>query len=91
MPPQDKQVDKEKRSSKQKLILGTHTSEGEQNYLMVAEVALPASDSEGDAAQYDDERGEVGGFGAATGRVQVGGYAMTRCGRRRSVLLYGKL
>jgi len=24
--------------SKQKLVLGTHTSEGEQNYLMLAEV-----------------------------------------------------
>ena len=28
-------------SSKQNLILGTHTSEGEQNYLMKAEVQLP--------------------------------------------------
>ena len=27
--------------SKQNLILGTHTSEGEQNYLMRAEVQLP--------------------------------------------------
>ena len=26
------------RYSKQKLVLGTHTSEGEQNYLMLAEV-----------------------------------------------------
>ena len=65
-------MDREKRASRQKLVLGTHTSEGEQNYLMIAEVALPAADSEADAAQYDDERGEVGGFGAATGRVQVG-------------------
>lgn len=38
---------------------------------MVAEVALPTEDSEADAAHYDQERGEVGGFGAATGRVQV--------------------
>ena len=28
------------RYSKQKLVLGTHTSEGEQNYLMLAEVRL---------------------------------------------------
>ncbi len=34
--------------SKQQLILGTHTSEGEQNYLMRAEVALPLEDSETD-------------------------------------------
>jgi Histone-binding protein RBBP4 or subunit C of CAF1 complex len=26
------------RYSKQKMVLGTHTSEGEQNYLMLAEV-----------------------------------------------------
>lgn len=26
--------------SKQKMILGTHTSEGEQNYLMIAEVCV---------------------------------------------------
>ena len=64
-------MDKDKKSAKQRLILGTHTSEGEQNYLMIAEVALPTSDSEAEAAQYDEERGEVGGFGAATGRVQV--------------------
>jgi Histone-binding protein RBBP4 or subunit C of CAF1 complex len=32
------------RYSKQKMVLGTHTSEGEQNYLMLAEVRqLPAS------------------------------------------------
>lgn len=64
-------MDKEKKSAKQRLILGTHTSEGEQNYLMIAEVALPTADSEAEAAQYDEERGEVGGFGAATGRVQA--------------------
>ena len=29
--------------SKQKLVLGTHTSEGEQNYLMLAEVRLHAT------------------------------------------------
>ena len=28
------------RYSKQKMVLGTHTSEGEQNYLMLAEVQL---------------------------------------------------
>mmetsp|Transcript_7591 Transcript_7591/g.19319 ORF Transcript_7591/g.19319 Transcript_7591/m.19319 type:complete len:424 (-) Transcript_7591:119-1390(-) len=56
--------------SVQKLILGTHTSENEQNYLMIAEVQLPLEDIEIDARQYD-ERGEVGGFGAAAGKVQV--------------------
>ena len=45
-----------------KLILGTHTNEGEQNYLMIAEVRLPLEDTEIDARKYDDERGEAGGF-----------------------------
>jgi hypothetical protein len=57
--------------SRQHLILGTHTSEGEQNYLMRAEVALPLEDSETDARGYDEEKGEVGGFGSAAGKVQV--------------------
>ena len=34
--------------SKQQLILGTHTSEGEQNYLMRAEVQLPLEETETD-------------------------------------------
>ena len=55
--------------SQQTMLLGTHTSEGEQNYLMLAEVQLPFEDTELDARQYDDERGEVGGFGAANGKV----------------------
>ena len=55
--------------SVQKLILGTHTSDNEPNYLMLAEVHLPLEDSEYDARQYDDERGEIGGFGCANGKV----------------------
>ena len=61
----------EGRYSQQHLILGTHTSEGEQNYLMKAEVHLPLADAETEAKSYDDERGEVGGFGAIAGKVQV--------------------
>ncbi|KAJ7552088.1 hypothetical protein O6H91_06G041400 [Diphasiastrum complanatum] len=57
--------------SVQKLILGTHTSDDEPNYLMLAEVQLPLEDVETDARQYDDERGEFGGFGCANGKVQV--------------------
>lgn len=57
--------------SVQKLVLGTHTSENEQNYLMLAEVQLPLEESELDARQYDDERNEVGGFGSAAGKVAV--------------------
>lgn len=53
------------------MVLGTHTSEGEQNYLMLAEVQLPLADCETDAKGYDEETNEVGGLGAAAGKVQV--------------------
>ena len=33
------------------------------------QVQLPLQDSEVDARGYDDERGEVGGFGSAHGKV----------------------
>ena len=42
-----------------KLLLGTHTSNSEPNYLLVAEVLLPVPEAEIDARKYDDEKGEV--------------------------------
>lgn len=56
--------------SVQKMILGTHTSENEPNYLMIAQVQLPLEDTESEARQYDDDRSEFGGFGCASGKVQ---------------------
>ncbi|CAM6041127.1 unnamed protein product, partial [Sphagnum compactum] len=55
--------------SLQRLVVGTHTSENEPNYLMLAQVQLPFEDSENDARQYDDERGDMGGFGCSSGKV----------------------
>lgn len=55
--------------SVQKMILGTHTSENEPNYLMLAQVQLPLEDAENDARQYDDDRFDIGGFGCANGKV----------------------
>lgn len=49
------------------MVMGTHTSGSEQNYLMIAEVQLPLEDSELDARQYDDERNEVGRVRACQG------------------------
>ena len=57
--------------SAQKLILGTHTSEHEQNYLMIAEVELPLENAEVDGREYDDESGEAGGFGSGGAKVKV--------------------
>ncbi len=45
-PLQRKIENRETGTSKQELILGTHTSEGEQNYLMRAEVQLPLEETE---------------------------------------------
>ncbi|KAG6556975.1 hypothetical protein Mapa_001391 [Marchantia paleacea] len=66
----DRQEPAGKDYSVQKLILGTHTSDNEPNYLMLAEVQLPLDDTENDARHYDDERGEIGGFGVASGKVK---------------------
>uniref|UniRef100_A0A061QYU5 Histone-binding protein RBBP4 n=1 Tax=Tetraselmis sp. GSL018 TaxID=582737 RepID=A0A061QYU5_9CHLO len=48
-----------------KLLLGTHTADGEQNYVMVAEVLVPEHGSRVTA------RGEIQGSGIEMGRVSV--------------------
>lgn len=40
-----------------------------QHLRFCMQVQLPLQDSEVDARGYDDERGEVGGFGSAHGKV----------------------
>ncbi|XP_063676656.1 histone-binding protein RBBP4-like [Bolinopsis microptera] len=54
-----------------RLILGTHTIEKEQNYLIIASVTLPAGDVPFDASQYDSDRGEYGGFGNSKAKVEL--------------------
>lgn len=53
-----------------RLILGTHTSD-EQNHLIIASVQLPAEDAAIDTTQYDAEKGEFGGFGSVSGKIDV--------------------
>ena len=53
-----------------RLILGTHTSD-EQNHLLIASVQLPAEDTAVDTSAYDAEKGEFGGFGSVSGKVEV--------------------
>ncbi|VDN36943.1 unnamed protein product, partial [Gongylonema pulchrum] len=53
-----------------RLILGTHTSD-EQNHLVIAKLQLPTDDAQFDASKYDNERGEFGGFGSITGKIDV--------------------
>ncbi|XP_051147214.1 WD-40 repeat-containing protein MSI1-like isoform X2 [Andrographis paniculata] len=58
----------EKDYAVQRLILGTHTSEDEQNSLMLAEVQLPFEHTEKDARHYAEDRAE---FGYKNGKVQI--------------------
>ncbi|GFY89324.1 transducin/WD40 repeat-like superfamily protein [Actinidia rufa] len=51
------------------MILGTHNSENEPNYLMLAQVQLPLEDAENDARHHEDNRADFGGFGCANGKV----------------------
>ncbi|KAI8854823.1 WD40-repeat-containing domain protein [Chytridium lagenaria] len=57
----------------QRLLLGTHTSDGEQNYLQIANVQLPSLDVDEETAakKFDEERGEFGGYGASDSKIQV--------------------
>jgi histone-binding protein RBBP4 len=52
-------VNAEKQITTHKLLLGTHTSGNEANYLMVADVSLPNADVVIDARKYDDDKKEV--------------------------------
>ncbi|KAI9781933.1 MAG: Histone acetyltransferase type B subunit 2 [Candelina submexicana] len=51
--------------STHRLIIGTHTSSEAQNYLQIAHVQLPNPITP-DVADYDEEREEIGGYGAST-------------------------
>ncbi|KAK2186759.1 hypothetical protein NP493_190g06006 [Ridgeia piscesae] len=53
-----------------RLILGTHTSD-EQNHLLIASVQLPNDNAQFDASHYDSERGEFGGFGSVSGKIEI--------------------
>ncbi|CAN8076095.1 unnamed protein product [Agarophyton chilense] len=59
--------------SVEKLILGTHTSEGEQNHLMIAEARIPNENAEIDGTKYSDRDGdEQGGYRTGQhGKVEV--------------------
>jgi histone-binding protein RBBP4 len=68
----DKVVDEKGEYSKQRLLLGTHTSNDEKNMLIIAEVTLPLEDTPIDARTYtQDEKSEVGGYGSKAGNVKI--------------------
>ncbi|TFK42029.1 WD40-repeat-containing domain protein [Crucibulum laeve] len=74
----DKEQNPNKPYTTHRLLLGTHTSGQAQDYLQIATVQIPKRDHPAtgadklDRADYDDERGELGGHTIpATPRIQV--------------------
>jgi len=54
------------------LLIGTHTSDSEENYLMVLDCELPNEDTEIDAREYDDSAGKTtGGFGGKNVKMSI--------------------
>ena len=53
-----------------RLILGTCLSD-EQNHLVTVSVQLPNDDAQFDASHYNSEKGEFGGFGSVSGKIEI--------------------
>ncbi|CCX09748.1 WD40-repeat-containing domain protein [Pyronema domesticum] len=59
----DKIAHPDKNYSTHRLLIGTHTSGNDVNYLQIAEVQLPNAPGEQDPRKYDETKEEVGGYG----------------------------
>ncbi|OMJ27191.1 Histone-binding protein RBBP4 [Smittium culicis] len=55
----------------QRILLGTHTSNNEQNYLQIANVQIPREDIDLSDQRIPNELGDLGGYGAAECKVSV--------------------
>ncbi|PIA14039.1 WD40 repeat-like protein [Coemansia reversa NRRL 1564] len=55
----------------QRLLLGTHTSDNEQNYLQIAQVQVPRDDVNPDQHKLNPETGELGGYGGAECKINI--------------------
>ncbi len=53
----------------QRLLMGTHTSDGEQNHVLIGEVRLPREEAPVEGRNY--ERNESGGYSGASGKVEI--------------------
>ena len=54
-----------------KLLIGTQTSNSEPNSVILMKVKLPLEDTEIDVRKYDDENGELGGFGGVDSKINM--------------------
>lgn len=57
--------------SEHELLLGTHTSDEQQNHLLITRVKLPNEDTELDVRKYDDIKGELGAYGGAESKIET--------------------
>jgi histone-binding protein RBBP4 len=65
-------LDAKKEYQTQRCVLGTHTSESEQNFLLLADVKMPSESAAFDPSKYaSDEAGAVGMPSAAKVEVAV--------------------
>lgn len=80
----DKEVFADKGYARHRLLMGTHTSGQDQNYVQIASANLPLTDAEGDAKlemkDYDEEKGgtclrhahaEIGSYSSTMPRIQI--------------------
>ena len=56
--------------SRHRLLIGTHTADGHQNYLEIANVQLP-NPKKPDVKDYNEETGEIGGYGGGPSKSQI--------------------
>ena len=54
----------DKNYSTHRLLIGTHTSNEADNFVIIRSLNLPNPVSEADPRHYDEERAEIGGYGA---------------------------
>ncbi|KAJ1648483.1 Histone acetyltransferase type B subunit 2 [Dispira simplex] len=55
----------------QRLLIGTHTSDSEQNYVQITQVQLPREDPNQIDEKFAGENGESGGYGAGQCRISI--------------------
>jgi len=58
-------------SSIQKLLIGTHTSDDEQNYVQIMKARIPLEDTNIKASEYNDHDKDAHGFGAERQRIET--------------------
>ncbi|KAJ1919959.1 Histone acetyltransferase type B subunit 2 [Mycoemilia scoparia] len=67
----DIEIPEGKDYSVQRVLLGTHTSDNEQNYLQIAQVQMPRDDIALEKRKLNPDTNEIGGYGAAECKINI--------------------